>query len=372
VPRIGIDARLTYYHKGGISRYIAHLIPELAAIDARNEYMILHSRKDPDSLVVGPRQRKVNLWTPSHHVIERLAMSVEIAPLGLDLLHSPDFIPPLWGGWKSVITIHDLSFLHFPETKDAASKRYYNGQIAAAVARADAILADSEATRRDVISMLAVPPEKVTTVWAGIDARFAPVSAEEVSRVRGANGLPDGYILFVGTIEPRKNLDGLMRAYAALTAELPDAPPLVIAGRRGWLNDPIHALPAELGIADRVCWVADIPDSDLPGLYTGASALCLPSLYEGFGFPVLEAMACGTPVVTSGRGSLTEVAGDAAVLIDPMDVESIADGLRQALTDSKLAANLRKKGIAQAAKFTWAETARKALDVYLKVLGEPL
>jgi len=369
VPRIGIDARLTYYHKGGISRYIAHLIPELARLDARDEYVILHSRKDPASLATGPRQRKVSCWTPSHHRLERLALSAEVAPLGLDLLHSPDFIPPLWGLWKSVITIHDLSFLHFPETKDAASQRYYNGQIHAAVARADAILADSESTRQDVISLLDVPAEKVTTVWAGIDARFSPTSTAEIVRVRAAHNLPGEYILFVGTVEPRKNLEGLMRAYASLLLDLHDAPWLVIVGRRGWLNDPIHALPSALGIADRLQWIEDFPEDDLPALYSGASALCLPSLYEGFGFPVLEAMACGAPVVCSDRSSLPEIAGDAAILVDPDSPSSIEDGLRRALTDRALTADLRQRGFAQAARFTWAETGRKALEVYRRVLG---
>jgi glycosyltransferase involved in cell wall biosynthesis len=369
VPRIGIDARLTYYHEGGISRYIAHLIPELAALDAENEYVILHSRKDRRNLASGPNQRRATCWTPSHHPLERLALAVEVTPLGLDLLHSPDFIPPLDGRWKSVITIHDLSFLHFPETKDAASRRYYNGQIQAAVARADAILADSEATRQDVIAMLGVPPDKVTTVWAGIDAQFRPAPPEDIARVRAAHDLPGEYLLFVGTVEPRKNLAGLMRAYARLRAELNDVPALAVVGRRGWLNTPVHALPAELGIADQMHWIEDIPDDDLPALYSGASALCLPSLYEGFGFPVLEAMACGTPVVTSDRGSLPEVAGDAAILINPDDPADIAEGLRRALTDSALAADLRRRGLAQAAKFTWADTARRALDVYRRVLG---
>ena len=217
--------------------------------------------------------------------------------------------------------------------------------------------------------MLGVWPEKVTTVWAGIDTRFAPIPLDEFSRVRAAHGLPGEYILFVGTIEPRKNLEGLMRAYASLVIDLHDAPWLVIVGRRGWLNDPIHALPSALGIADRIQWIEDFPEDDLPALYTGASALCLPSLYEGFGFPVLEAMACGAPVVCSDRSSLPEIAGDAAILVDPDLPSSIEDGLRRALTDTSHTAELRRRGFIQAAKFTWAETGRKALEVYRRVLG---
>jgi glycosyltransferase involved in cell wall biosynthesis len=370
VSRIGIDARLTYYHQGGIARYITHLIQALADLDTDNEYIILHSRKDRRTLASAANQRRVSCWTPSHHRLERLALAAEVAPLKLDMLHSPDFIPPVGGRWKSVITIHDLSFLHFPETKDAVSRRYYNGQIHAAVARADAILADSDATRQDVIAMLNVPPDRVTTVYAGIDARFKPVQPDEIGRLRAAYDLPGEYVLFVGTIEPRKNLEGLMQAYAALRADLPDAPTLVIVGRRGWLNDPIHALPVSLGITDRIHWIEDIPDGDLPALYNGASVLCLPSLYEGFGFPVLEAMACGTLVVTSDRGSLPEVAGDAAILVDPDVPGQIAGGLRRALTDRALGDELRRRGFAQAAKFPWAETARRALDIYRRVLED--
>lgn len=365
--KIGIDARLTYYRRGGITEYIEALIRELGMLDAQNRYFILHSRKDARNLVQGANQWQVKCWTPAHHRIERLALGIETLPLRLDLLHSPDFIPP-YGRHRSVITIHDLTFLHYPDFLTAESRRYYNDQIDAAVARADHIMTDSEATRQDVITMLDVPPGKVTTVLLGVSEHFSRASDAKIEAFRTQYNLPDTYILFVGTFEPRKNLAGLLRAYAQLRADLRDAPPLVIAGRRGWLDESIYHLAVSLRLGEHLKWLEDVPHEDLPTLYSAASVLCLPSFYEGFGFPPLEAMACGTPVVVADRASLPEIVGDAGLLIDPERPASIADTLCKVLTDSALAAGLREKGFAQAAKFRWQDTARQVLGVYEKVI----
>lgn len=368
MARIGIDARLTYYTQGGIAQYTQHLIRALAALDAPHEVVILHSRKDRRSLAAGPNQRRISCWTPAHHRLERLALALELAPLRLDLLHSPDFIPPLGGRFRSVITVHDLAFLHYPQFLTTESRRYYNDQIAAAVARADAIIAVSQATRSDLISLLGVPAEKVTVIAEAAGEQFHPVPEEAIARLRAAHGLPDNYILFVGTIEPRKNVSGLLRAYARLRADLPDASPLVIAGGRGWLADQVVTLHKELHLGQSVIWYGPIDHGDLPALYSGARVFCLPSFYEGFGLPPLEAMACGTPVVVSNRASLPEVAGDAALLVDPDDVESISAALRRVLTDVQLAADLRARGLAHAALFSWEQTARQTLALYEQTL----
>ncbi len=368
MARIGIDARLTYYRRGGITEYVEQLIKNLPALDDSNDYVILHSRKDRRNLAAGSRQRRAISWTPAHHRFERAALAVETFPLRLDLLHSPDFIPPLGRWFRSVITIHDLTFLHYPEFLTPDSRRYYNDQIDAAAARADHILTDSEATRADVIELLHVPPEKVTTVLLGVSPHFRPIDSDSLERFTRQHSLPRGYILFVGTFEPRKNLPGLLHAYALLRADLPDAPPLVIAGRRGWLVEEVYALAESLNLSESVRWLEDVPYSDLPALYTGAGVLCLPSFYEGFGFPPLEAMACGAPAVVADRASLPEIVGEAGLLVNPDDPASIADTLRWTLTDSALAAGLRQRGLERARTFTWQETARRTLSVYHKVL----
>ena len=369
MARIGIDARLTYYRRGGIAEYIEALIRELPALDQANEYVVLHSRKDSRDLAVGPRQRRAICWTPAHHRFERLTLAIEIWPLRLDLLHSPDFIPPLGGWYRSVVTIHDLTFLHYPDFLTPDSRRYYNGQIRAAVARADHILTDSEATRQDVIGLLHAPPEKVTTVLLAVSQHFRPAPKEAVDQLIARYKLPRGYILFVGTFEPRKNLPGLLKAFSLLRSHLPDAPPLVLAGRRGWLYEEVYAQINALGLSEHVTWLEDVPYNDLPALYSAAGALCLPSFYEGFGLTPLEAMACGTPVVVSDRASLPEVVGDAGLLIDPDDPHCIADALQRVIVDTALAADLRQRGLVRAAIFNWRETARRTLAVYQTVLG---
>ncbi len=369
MSRIGIDARLAAYRQGGISQYATHLIAGLAALDAHTEYLILHSRKDRRNLSAGANQRRVTCWTPPHHRLERLALAVEVAPRRLDLLHSPDFIPPLDGRYRSVITIHDLAFLLYPDILTADSKRYYHDQIGAAVRRADAILTVSEATRADVIDLLGAPAGKIHVTPEAADERFNPAAEEEIAHLRATYGLPGEYLLFVGTFEPRKNLGGLLRAYAEIRAGVKDAPQLVIAGRRGWLFDDLFSLAEQLHLGPHVTWLENVSDGELPALYSGASAFCLPSRYEGFGLPALEAMACGTPMVVSDRGSLPEVVGGAGVLVNPDDPLSIAEGIRQVIGDATLAADLRRRGLERARQFTWRKMAAQTLAVYDKVLG---
>jgi glycosyltransferase involved in cell wall biosynthesis len=358
--RIAIDARLAYYTGGGISQYIRHLAAELPALDPGNEYQILHSRKAREALSMPPNARRVACWTPSHHRFERFALAAELWPLGLDLLHSPDFIPPVNGRWRSVITVHDLTFLHYPQFLTPESRRYYNGQIQAAVKRADAILSDSFATRDDIVNLLSVSADKITVVHLAPDAAFAPQPAAAVKSVLARHGLPGEYLLFVGTLEPRKNIAGLLRALAVL----PEAPPLVLAGRRGWLFDETQSLISNLHLEHRVHLMEDFPFSDLPALYSGASAFVLPSHYEGFGLPVLEAMACGTPVVIADRASLPEIAGEAALRIDPDDPASIASAIQAVLSDEACRRRLIESGFERVRQFSWEKAARATLAVY--------
>jgi glycosyltransferase involved in cell wall biosynthesis len=208
----------------------------------------------------------------------------------------------------------------------------------------------------------------VTTVWLAAGEQFQPASPEIVEQARLRYKLPDSYILFVSTIEPRKNIVGLLRAYACLRADIPDAPPLVLAGKRGWLYEDIMALYEEMRFGPDVIWLEDFSAVDLPAIYSGAVLFCLPSFYEGFGLTPLEAMACGTPVIVSDRASLPEVVGDAGLLVDPDSPEQIAERLARMLVNSDLADDLRSRGIARARQFTWRSTAQKTLAVYDRVL----
>jgi glycosyltransferase involved in cell wall biosynthesis len=367
--RIGIDARIAYYTRGGIHNYVLRLLDALAVLDADTEYHVLHSRKDHNPRLRGGNFYPVACWTPSHHRLERWALGIEVARLGLDLLHSTDFIPPALGIQRSVITVHDLNFLYYPQFLTDESRRYYNQQIRWAVRRADHILADSHATKSDLVSLLEVPPEKVTVVHLAADAAFHPVTDAEAGRISGKYGLELGYLLCVGTLEPRKNLPGLLQAYRLLLDTGTTTAPLVLIGGKGWLYDEVFELMEALRLEGHVRFLHDVPDTDLPGMYNAASVLTTPSFYEGFGLPALEAMACGTPVVVADRASLPEVVGDAGLLVDPDDTDSIAQALGRVLTDDPLRARMRELGLAQAASFTWERAAQATLAVYREVAG---
>jgi glycosyltransferase involved in cell wall biosynthesis len=368
--RIGIDVRIAHYTSGGISTYALRLLRALAEIDKETDYCVLHSRKEHSSPLPTVNFRPVACWTPAHHRLERWALGAEIARLRLDLLHSPDFIPPAFGYRRSVITVHDLNFLYYPQFLTAESRRYYNGKIAWAVRRADHILADSRVTKTDLVSMLGVEPEKITVVHLAADPTYHPLAEDEARRVAAKYGLEPGYPLFVGTLEPRKNLPGLLQAYRLLRDARTTDEPLVLVGGKGWLYDEIFERVEALHLTEHVRFLHDVPNADLPGLYAAAGLLTTPSFYEGFGLPALEAMSFGTPVVVSDRASLPEVVGDAGLLVNPDDPEDIARALDQALNDDALRARMRKQGLAQAACFTWDRAARETLMVYREVLAQ--
>lgn len=366
--RIGIDARLNYYRAGGIAAYTRHVIAALAELDSESDYRVLQNFRHRTRLTSGANFRRVATFTPSHNRLERFALSAELLRLRLDVLHSPDFIPPLRGARRYIITVHDLNFLHYPQFLTAASRRYYNDQIVQAVAQADHILACSEATRADLIAMLDVDTARITVHTEGVDPAFRPLPETDIDAFCKQLDVPRGYILFVGTFEPRKNITGLLEAYRLLRDDLPDAPPLVLAGRRGWLFDEVFAQIDTLGLRDHVLWRENIPQDAMAALYNAAAVHVMPSFYEGFGLPPLEAMACGTPTIIANRSSLPEVVGDAGLQIDPENPGDIATALHTILTDSTLAADLRVRGLTRASHFTWQRTAETVLQVYRQVV----
>jgi glycosyltransferase involved in cell wall biosynthesis len=366
VMQIGIDSRLPFYQLGGISQYILHLIPALAELDQENLYVIFHSRRDERCYLPAAQNfRRLNLWTPCHHRWERWALSMELIPHKLDLWHSPDFIPPGFGLKRRIITVHDLNFIYYPQFLTAESRRYYAGQIEWAVQTADHIVADSHATRHDLIERLQVPADKVTTIHLAANPIFEQTYPDDVvdKTLRQLN-LPRGFILFVGTLEPRKNLPGLIKAYHQLRSETAVDVPLILVGGRGWIYDEVFATIEDLGLGLDVRHLSGIFDEQLAHLYTAAGMLVTPSFYEGFGLPALEAMHCGCPVIVSNRGSLPEVAGDAGILLDPDDINGWVGAMAQVLTDNSLRQKMVRRGRIQAQQFTWRKAAAETLRLY--------
>lgn len=359
---IGIDARLTYYRSGGISTYITRLVDALERIDTSNRYTVFHSRKARESLV--KRFRHASLWTPSHHRLERSALAAELLRYRLDVFHTTDFIPPQFGARRHIITVHDLTFLHYPQFLTTESRRYYNDQIHYAVHHADHILTDSESSRRDMVTMLGVPESKITVHPLGADESFEPPSPEIVEHYNRALDLPETYFLFVGTFEPRKNIEGLVSAYRALCEQMPDAPPLVLVGRMGWNFEAARERIEAMNLGERLLWREAVPQDAMPSLYNGAVALVTPSFYEGFGFPALEAMACATVPIVSDRSSLPEVVGEVGLQVDPEDQAALVAAMSRVLTDEAWRQEQEQAGLQRAATFTWERTAEIALSVY--------
>lgn len=364
---IGIDCRLPTYRMGGISQYIIHLVRALAVVAAAERFTIFHSFKEKrDFRPPGDsRFMRRKLWTPCHHRLERQALAAELFPYGLDVYHSPDFIPPAGGAGRRVITIHDLTFLHFPEFLTAEARRYYADQITWAASAADHIIADSQATRVDIITLLGIEPAKVSAIHLAANPLYSVTPMpHDLAATATEYGLDAGFILSVGTLEPRKNLPLLLHAYQTLRARHHVTVPLVLVGSKGWLYDEVFATINRLDLGEHVRHLTGVPDHKLAHLYHLAGVLAFPSQYEGFGLPALEAMHCGCPVVASNRGSLPEVVGDAGLSLDPDDEPAWVEALAAVLADPIVADNLRQAGYRQAQRFTWESTARQTLAVY--------
>lgn len=364
---IGIDCRLPTYQMGGISQYTIHLVQALGKLVADETFTIFHSRKENRTFLPPGNERfaRRDLWTPCHHRYERQALALELWPHRLDVYHSPDFIPPVAGANHRIITVHDLTFLFYPDFLTAESRRYYSEQIEWAVAAADHILADSEATRQDLINVLGVQPPKVTTVHLAANPVYTiDYPVEAVNRTVEEYGVGRSFILFVGTLEPRKNLVTLLRAYHQLRRSTDITVPLVLVGGKGWIYDEIFQTIDSLSLTDHVIHLSGVPDEKLAQLYRAAGVLAIPSHYEGFGLPALEAMHGGCPVIASNRGSLPEVVGEAAVSLEPDDVDAWADALARVLSSPDLAERMWLAGLEQAAHFTWERTAAATLDIY--------
>jgi glycosyltransferase involved in cell wall biosynthesis len=381
--RVAVDARPAVApNRTGIGQYTWELLRHLPRADPDTAYAAwyLNAR----GLVGGHRRflreiaapNLVERWTPiPARWFDRLARRLDMPRVEwfvrFDVLFSPNFIPPPTRTRRLVVTVHDLAFRRFPETAPHGT-RWWLGRLDRALAGAARIIAVSESTRRDLLELYEVRPERVVVIPHGVDREvFRPPSAQELEAVRRRFGIDGPYLLSLGGIEPRKNLPGLVRAFAALPPGV--RPTLVIAGAGvAWNPEGGRALDEALGEVPgearrRITMVGYVAGADKAALIGGAEALVYPSWYEGFGLPVLEAMACGTPVLTSNVSALPEVAGGAAVLVDPRDLDSIRDGMERLLADDRLRSQLAEAGMARAAAFSWTETARRTAAVLREV-----
>ncbi|HSN75336.1 MAG TPA: glycosyltransferase family 1 protein, partial [Anaerolineae bacterium] len=290
----------------------------------------------------------------------------------LDLLHGTVNVNPALALCPSVVTVHDLSFMRYPQAFPPPQRAYLQSQVRRSLRAARRVIAVSQATKQDVVELFGVPAGRIDVVYNGVDACFCPAPTEQVEAFRRQQSLPERYVLHLGTLEPRKNLVRLVQAFAQVKAHDPGQPPvkLVLAGGKGWSYDAIFAEVARLGLEQEVVLPGYIADEELAWWYRAAAVFAYPSLLEGFGLPVLEAMACGTPTITSALSSLPEVAGDAALLVDPTSVDALAAALLRLLDDIALAGELRTRGLAQATRFSWSRTAQETAAVYRHALPE--
>ncbi|MEB2287506.1 MAG: glycosyltransferase family 1 protein [Anaerolineae bacterium] len=374
---IGVDYTAAHEQGAGIGRYVRELVRALAALDDATPYRLFVAGAQRRALPPPPganftwRPTRITpLWFARLWHRLRLPLPVEAFTGRVRLFHATDFtLPPTLSGTRTLLTVHDLSFVRAPETTTPVLKAYLDAVVPRSVRRATHVLADSQATKDDLVELYKTPPDKITVLLGGVNPEFRPITdahARQVVRARYSLP-PNPYIFSVGTVQPRKNYARLVQALAALGPQHADVH-LVIAGGRGWLDAPIYQTVRDLGMGERVHFTGFVRDEDLPVLYSDAVCLAYPSLYEGIGLPVLEAMACATPVVTSTISSLPEVAGDAALLIDPYDVEALAGALRRLLDDSALRETLVARGVRQAAFFTWERAASQLLAVYRQMV----
>ena len=384
---IGIDAsRSVAQERTGTENYSLNLIRHLLALESDHHYRLYFNRPPsfPPKACPEPRRRvggeeggAATLQPCDLHVMPfprlwtHLRLSWEMAHRPPDLLFVPAHVLPIVHPHRSVVTVHDLGYLYYPEAHRPLDRLYLDLSTRYNARAATHLIADSSATKRDLIERYGIEPGKITVVYPGYDNTvFQPARDEEaIEAVKARYGIAGDYALFVGTLQPRKNLIRLIEAFSNLQYPISNIQ-LVIAGKKGWLYWEIFRRVKELGLEGSALFPGYIAADDLPALLSGASLFVFPSLYEGFGLPVLEAMACGTPVVCSNISSLPEVAGDAALLVDPLDVEELAAAMERVLGDESLRAELIERGFEQVSKFSWERCARQTLDVLERVCHE--
>jgi glycosyltransferase involved in cell wall biosynthesis len=352
---IGVDASRITRQLTGTETYTLHMLRNLLLHDPRNDYRLYLNRPLPMGLL--PLRERVTskvirlprLWT-------QIGLSTEMLRNPPDVLFVPSHVLPLITPKRSVVVVYDVGHRFFPRAHGVLEWLYVEWAIRRHVRIATRLLTISEASKRDLVRLYGADPSRIAVAYPAVDARFSPAPAGAVQRVRAQYGLAENYVLHLGTVKPRKNLPRLIRAFAQ--AKLPPGTELALGGMTTFGAGAVEKAIEETGLRNRVRRLAYVHDDDLAALYSGAACVAIVSLYEGFGMPALEALACGAPLVASNRGSLPEIVGDAGVLVDALDVGSIAFGLERGVGDS----DAREVGPRRAASFTWGAAAQVTLQ----------
>lgn len=370
---ICLDLSAAVHHRAGIGRYTQELLTALLSLDPTVAYSVFYNRAadarpDPPAdhlpaLTVPWGDKPWRLRVLLSHLLRRPQDS--LLP-GIDLFHATDHLLPYLGRVPGIFTLYDVTYL-LTDTHATLNRAFLTLMMPRFLQHARGVIAISESTRRDMLRHYRVDERKVHVIYGGVAPRFQPATQDDIAQVRQKHGLPERFILAVGTIEPRKNLVRLLEAYRSLLDRGSNVG-LVIAGRTGWRSEGFFERLTALRLAEQVRLLGPFPDAELPTLYSAADVLAFPSLYEGFGLPVLEAMACGTPVVASNTSAIPEVASEAGILVAPHDVAALAAALERVLADATLRTDLRVRGLAQAARFTWRRSAEATLAVYRSAL----
>lgn len=380
--RVAIEYTAGAWQGAGIGRYTRELVRHVVQLaPAEYQFVLVYAAGWPGTPVayqheidalcqLRPTTHTVAIPLPSRRLTQfwhrlKVPLRIEWLTGAVDLVHAPDFVLPPTAK-PGLVTIHDLSYLVHPECAVPGVARYLREAVPPSIARADAVFADSIATKSDVVNLLGVDDADVEVVYAAVAPRFRPMDAPTIAPIRQKYDLPERFLLAGGTLEPRKNYVRLFESYAQ-ALQTHALPPLVVFGRRGWMYEEIIAAPERLGITTHIRFIDFIDDNDLPALYNLAWAFVYPSIYEGFGLPPLEALACGTPTLVSNVSSLPEVVGDAAMQVAPDDIAGMAAGLVRLTTDEDLRAMLRQAGPAQAKIFTWEAAAQQVLRQYARL-----
>jgi glycosyltransferase involved in cell wall biosynthesis len=369
--RIAIDARKLRDY--GIGTYVRNLLRYLARIDESTEYVVLCRALDQQLVgALGANFRAVAEGSPGYSIREQVTVPVDLRRERAELFHAPHYVLPPLTPCKAVVTIHDCIHLRFPQyLPNRLGYAYARASMWMATHRSDRIITVSEASKRDILDYFRVPPEKIDVIYNGIDERFGQSPPDDdIARIRERYQLNDPFILYAGNIKPHKNLERTIEAFHLLrrNPEFENVKLVIIGDEIAKYAALRHAVH-HYKLHKYVRFFGFVPDSTLAILYRLAAVFVFPSLYEGFGLPPLEAMASGTPVITSNVSSLPEVVGDAALLVDPLQPEDIAEAMRRVLTDPALREDLRRRGLARAQHFSWERSIRRVRDIYGEVLG---